>query len=69
MSRRWWDQREIDWETAKARGAEMGSEAELDAVVQVQKEMEEREDESSTSSGVSGSSGEEWRGASVDIWE
>ena len=69
MSRRWWDQKGIDCETAKAWSAETESESESDAEVEVHKEPEEKEEESSTSSGLRGSSGEEWSGASVDPWE
>ena len=60
VSRRWWDQKEIDWETAKARAAETESESEIET---------EEEEARSTSSGVSGSSGAEWSGASVDPWD
>ena len=42
MSRRWWDQKGIDWETAKERAAEMDSdsesEMESDEEVEVQAE-------------------------------
>ena len=69
VSRRWWYQKGFDWETAKARAAETDSESELDAEVEVHTEPEEKEEESSTSSGVSGSSGTEWNGASVNPWE
>ena len=55
VTRRWWDQKGIDWETAKARVAETDSEAETDT---------EEEEARSTSSGVSGSSGAEWSGVS-----
>ena len=48
VSRRWWDQKWIDWETAKARAAEMDSESEIE---------KEEEEARSTSSGVSGSVG------------
>ena len=58
VSRRWWDQKVIDWETAKERAAETDSESEseveLEAEVEVQAEPEEKEEERSTSSGVSG---------------
>ena len=60
VTRRWWDQKWIDWETLKARLAETDSESEIDT---------EEEETQSTSSGVSGSSGEEWSGASVDHWD
>ena len=56
---RWWDQKGVDWEKAKARGAETESESETDT---------DAEDERITASGESGSSGAEWRGASVDSW-
>ena len=69
VSRRWWDQKGIDWEKAKAREAETESELESEAEVEVQTDPEEKEEDSSTSSGVSGSSGAEWSGASVDPWE
>ena len=69
MSRRWWDQKGIDWETAKAQAAETDSESESDAEVEAQTDLEEKEEEISTSSGVSGSSRAEWSGASVDPWE
>ena len=49
-----------DWETAKARAAEMDSESEIET---------EEEEARSTSSGVSGSSGAEYSGASVDPWD
>ena len=44
---------------------------ESDEKVEVQAEPEEKEKEEEiiTSSGVSGSSGAEWSGASVDPWE
>ena len=66
VSRQWWDQKGIDWETAKAGAAETDSESESDAEVEVQAEPEEKEEERSVSSGVSGSSGAEWSGASVE---
>ena len=66
---RWWDQKGIDWEKAKARWAETDSESESES----DKDMEEEEARSSDS-GESGSngvewSGAEWSGASVDQWE
>ena len=60
MTRRWWDKKGIDWETANARVAETDSELETDT---------EEEEAQSTSNGVSGSSGAEWSGASVDHWD
>ena len=62
MSRRWWDQKGIDLETAKARAAA----AETDSESDIEKEEEEAR---SKSSGVSGSSGAEYSGASVDPWD
>ena len=71
--RRFWDQTDIRWETAKEQAAETDSESEsemeLEAEVEVEAEPEVREEESSTSSGVSGSSGAEWSVASVDCGE
>ena len=61
MSRRWWDQKGIDWEKEKARVAETDSETETD--------KDEEEEAQSTSSGGSGSSGAEWRGARVNQWD
>ena len=60
MSRRWWDQKGIDWEKAKARVAVTDSESETDT---------EEEEARSTAIGVSGPSGAEWSGASVDQWD
>ena len=60
VTRRRWDQKQIDCETEKARGAVTDSESETDT---------EEEEAQSTSSGVSGSSWAEWSGASVDHWD
>ena len=60
MAMMWWNQKGIDWEKVKERGAETESESETD--------MEEEEARRSDS-GESGSSGAEWSGASVDQWE
>ena len=57
VSKRWWDQKLIDWEQAKARVAETESESGKDT---------DEEEERSTASGGSGSSGEEWCVESVD---
>ena len=57
VSRQWWYQKGIDWETAKAPAEETDSESDLDAEVEVQTDLDEKEEESITSSGVSGSSG------------
>ena len=60
VSRRWWYQKGVNWETAKAKVEETDSELETDT----------EEDEAwSTASGVSGSRGAEWSGASVDQWD
>ena len=56
----WCDQKGVDWEKAKTKGAETESESEID--------MEEDEARNSES-GESGSSGAEWSGASVNQWE
>ena len=73
VSRRWWDQKGIDWKTAKEWAAEtdseLESEMESEAEVELDTTQERRGEERSTSSGVSGSSGVEWSGASVDPWE
>ena len=60
MSRRWWDQKGINWEKAKARVEETESESETDT---------EEEEARSTASRGSGSSGAEWGGASVNQWD
>ena len=60
MSRRWWDQKGIDWEKAKARVSETDSESETDT---------EEEEAQSTASRGSGPSGAEWSGVSVDQWD
>ena len=62
VATRWWDQKGIDWEKEKARGADMEAESELET------DMEE-EEARSPDSGEWGSSGSEWSGASVDQWE
>ena len=58
---RWWNQADIDWETAKSKGVEQdstgGSGTDKDG-------EEERED----TGRASGSSGAEWSGASEDEW-
>ena len=60
VSKRWWDQKLIYWEQAKARVAETESESGKDT---------DEEEERSTGSGESGSSGAEWSGASFDLWD
>ena len=62
MSRRWWDQKGIDLETAKENAAESTT-TDLDSEVESEAESEEGWGKVSASSGVSGSSGEEWSGA------
>ena len=61
MPMRWWDQADIDWEMAKAKGVEQdstgGSGTDTDG-------EEERED----ASRASGSSGAEWSGVSAGEW-
>ena len=60
MSKRWWDQKGIDWEKAKERVVETEAESETNT---------EEEEAWSTSSGGSGSSGAEWSVANVDQWD
>ena len=62
VTMRWWDQTGIDWEKAKARGAETESESESGTDM----EGDETRD---TDSRASGSSGAEWSRASADKWE
>ena len=59
LSMRWWEHKGIDWEKAKARGAETESEAEseTDMEGEATRDAEIR---------ASGSSGAEWSGASAD---
>ena len=58
VTMRWWDQTGIDWEKAKARGAETESDSKMETYM----EGEETRD---TESRASGSSGAEWSGASA----
>ena len=60
VAMRWWDQKGIDWEKEKARGAETESESETDR---------EEEEARSSDIGESGLSEAEWSGASVNQWE
>ena len=62
VTMRCWDQKGIDWEKAKARGAETESESksEADTEGEAMRDAESR---------ASGSSGSEWSGASADEWE
>ena len=61
MTLRWWDQADIDWETAKVKGVETDR---TDGTGTVTEGEEEWEDESR----ASGSSEAEWSGASADEW-
>ena len=58
---RWWDQADIDWETAKRKEVEQDSTGGYGTDTDGE---EERED----ASRAIGSSGAEWSGASVDEW-
>ena len=60
VTRRWWDQKGIDWETEKTRVSETYSVSETDT---------EEEEAQSTTSWVSSLSGAEWSGVSVDHWD
>ena len=60
---RWWDQSGIYWEKAKAKETETESASDSDLVSDTEGE-EVRETEIM----ASGSSGEEWSGASADEW-
>ena len=63
---RWWNQTDIDWETAKSKvGGETDSTS--GSVMDTDRE-EEREEEWEDASKVSGSSGAEWSRASADKW-
>ena len=62
VTMRWWDQTGIEWEKAKARGAE----TESDSKSGTDTEGEETRD---IESRARASSGAEWRGASADEWE
>ena len=62
VTMRWWDQKVIDWEKAKARGAETELESELETDM-------EGEATRDAESRASGSSGAEWSRASADEWE
>ena len=62
---RWWDQKGIDWETAKARREEEGEESGSGSSAEEEKRIGGREEESR----ASGSSGAEWSGESADEWE
>ena len=62
VTMRWWDQKGIEWEKAKARGAETELDSELDTYI-------EGEATRDAESRASGSSGAEWSGASANEWE
>ena len=61
VTMRWWDQKGIDCEKSKARGAETASESESETEMEggVTRDVESR---------ASGSSGAEWSRASADEW-
>ena len=61
MPMRWWDQADIDWETAKEKGVEQDSTGGLGTDM-------DREEEREDASKASGSSRAEWSGASADEW-
>ena len=67
VSRRWWEQKGIDLKTAKEQAAE-ALDTDSDSVSESEAEVEPKGggEERSISSGVSGSSGAEWIGASVN---
>ena len=68
---RWWNQKGIDWETAKARGEEEGEEPASISGLGSSTEGEEKRHEGreEEESRASGSSRAEWSGASADEWE
>ena len=61
VTMRWWDQKGIYWEKAKARGAETASESEPETDM-------EGEATRDAERMASGSSGAEWSRASADEW-
>ena len=65
VSRRWWDQEEIDMKVARERAAEaLATDSELESEVEYKSEVETEpevgEEERSTSIGVSGASDDPW---------
>ena len=64
---RWWNQADINWETAKSKGVETDSTSGSGTDTDTDGE-EEREEEREDASRASGSSGAEWSGASADEW-
>ena len=58
---RWWNQADINWETAKSKGVEQDSTGGLGTDT-------DREEDQEDTSRVRGSSGAEWSGASADEW-
>ena len=71
VSRRWWDQKGIDWKTAKERATETDSESEseMESEVEVEEPEVRREEDIGTCIEVNRSIGTEWSGASVDPWK
>ena len=61
MPMRWWNQADIDWETAKSKGVNQDSTGGLGMETDGEEELED-------TSRASGSSGAEWSGASADEW-
>ena len=61
VTMKWWEQKEIDWEKAKARGAETASESESEIDMEVEATWD-------AESRASHSSGAERSGASADEW-
>ena len=62
---RWWNQADIDWETAKSKGVETDSTSRSGTDTDGE---EEREEERQDMSRASGSSRAEWSGASAYEW-
>ena len=66
---RWWNQTDIDWETAKARGQGEGGDSTSRSGSSTEGEETRNEERGEEESRASGSSGAEWSGASADEWE
>ena len=66
MPRRWWNQTNIEWETAKEKGG--GETDSTSGLGSNTDREEERKEEREDASKASGSSGAEWSGASADEW-
>ena len=65
---RWWNQTGIDWEAAKTKGGGGETDSTSRSGSSTDRE-EERKEEKEDEIKASGSSGEEWSGASADEWE